>query len=81
MVKTQPNYGRGIPVLVCGYDLSPFALDILGVKGRSVGREEIHVYNMAVLRELDNPELTKKYNNHIAATTKFLAMITDEEEG
>eukprot|EP00971_Amphidinium_carterae_P351547 6492160-Amphidinium_carterae.1 len=81
MVKTQPNYGRGIPVLVSGYDLSPFALDILGVKGRSVGREEIHVYNMAVLRELDNPDLTKKYNDHIAATTKFLAMITDEEEG
>eukprot|EP00971_Amphidinium_carterae_P137719 2729727-Amphidinium_carterae.1 len=33
MVSTQPNYGRGIPVLVSGYDLSPFALDILGVKG------------------------------------------------
>eukprot|EP00971_Amphidinium_carterae_P285511 5668827-Amphidinium_carterae.1 len=47
MVSTQPNYGRGIPVLVSGYDLSPFALDILGVKGRSAGREEIHTYNAA----------------------------------
>eukprot|EP00971_Amphidinium_carterae_P067285 1331925-Amphidinium_carterae.1 len=81
MVSTQPNYGRGIPVLVSGYDLSPLALDILGVKGRSAGREEIHIYNTAVLRELDNPELTKKYNDHTAATTKFLATITDEEEG
>eukprot|EP00971_Amphidinium_carterae_P330004 6462845-Amphidinium_carterae.1 len=59
MMSTQPNYGRGIPVLVSGYDLSPFALDILGVKGRLVGRDEVHVYNLAVLRELDNPELTK----------------------
>eukprot|EP00971_Amphidinium_carterae_P319603 6352170-Amphidinium_carterae.1 len=81
MVSTQPNYGRGIPVLVSGYDLSPFALDILGVKGRSAGREEIHTYNAAVLKELDDPELTKRYSDHIAATTKFLAIITDEEDG
>eukprot|EP00971_Amphidinium_carterae_P211883 4204685-Amphidinium_carterae.2 len=72
MMTTQPNYGRGIPVL---------PLDILGVKGRSVGRQEVHVYNLAVLRELNNPDLTKKYNDHMIATTKFLTTITDEGEG
>eukprot|EP00971_Amphidinium_carterae_P276742 5492029-Amphidinium_carterae.1 len=78
---TQPNYGRGIPVLVSGYDLSPIALDILGVKARTVGREEVHVYNTAVLQELDNPDLTKKYHDHLVATTKFLALITEDREG
>eukprot|EP00971_Amphidinium_carterae_P268628 5329150-Amphidinium_carterae.4 len=81
MVATQPNYGRGIPVLVSGYDLSPFALTILGIKGRTVGREEIHTYKTAVLRDLEDPELTKKYIDHIAATTKFLATIVEEGEG
>eukprot|EP00971_Amphidinium_carterae_P090860 1798464-Amphidinium_carterae.2 len=45
-IATQPNYGRGIPVL-----------------------------------ELDNSDLTKQYNNHMVATTKFLTVITGKEEG
>eukprot|EP00971_Amphidinium_carterae_P164393 3259213-Amphidinium_carterae.1 len=30
---------------------------------------------------LDDPKLKKKYSDHIAATTKFLAVITEEEKG
>eukprot|EP00971_Amphidinium_carterae_P214327 4253611-Amphidinium_carterae.3 len=80
-IATQPNYGRGIPVLVSGYELSPISLEILGVKARSVGREEVHLYNMAVLQELDNPDLTRRYNDHMVATTKFLTTITEKGEG
>eukprot|EP00971_Amphidinium_carterae_P313811 6236892-Amphidinium_carterae.2 len=80
-IATQPNYGRGIPVLVSGYELSPITLELLGFKARSVEIEEVHRHNMAVLQELDNPELTKQYNNHMATTTKFLAVITEKEDG
>eukprot|EP00971_Amphidinium_carterae_P274289 5443276-Amphidinium_carterae.6 len=80
-IATQPNYGRGIPVLVCGYELSPITMELLGYKARSVEREELHRHNMAVLQELDNPALTKEYNNQMANTTKFLAVVTEKEDG
>eukprot|EP00971_Amphidinium_carterae_P164081 3252827-Amphidinium_carterae.6 len=61
-ISTQPNYGRGIPVLVSGYELSPITLELLGHKARFVDREEAHRRNMAVLQELDNPDLSSSDN-------------------
>eukprot|EP00971_Amphidinium_carterae_P273195 5422089-Amphidinium_carterae.1 len=70
-ITTQPNYGRGIPVLVCGYDLSPMTLEILGMRAQDVRREEIHRHNMAIQRP----------HGSYQAATKFLTTVTEEGEG
>eukprot|EP00971_Amphidinium_carterae_P208448 4135756-Amphidinium_carterae.4 len=56
-IFNQPNYGRGIPVLVSGWDLSNSTLNLLGARVHQMDLDDVHRHNVMVLQQLEDPEL------------------------
>eukprot|EP00971_Amphidinium_carterae_P168141 3331737-Amphidinium_carterae.1 len=80
-IFTQQNYGRGVPVVVCGKTLSSPAMDILAHRVQTFGRDDLHQYNLSVLQQLTDVALVQCYQKHTISSAEFLEKISEELEG
>eukprot|EP00971_Amphidinium_carterae_P205999 4088292-Amphidinium_carterae.1 len=56
-IFTQQNYGRGVPVVICGRKLSGPTMDILAHRAQAFGRDDLHKHNLSVLQQLNDVAL------------------------
>eukprot|EP00971_Amphidinium_carterae_P113069 2239680-Amphidinium_carterae.1 len=80
-IFTQQNYGRGVPVVICGKTLSGPAMDILAHRVQTFGRDDLHKYNLSVLQQLTDVALVQCYQKHTVKSAEFLKRISEEPEG
>eukprot|EP00971_Amphidinium_carterae_P031200 614029-Amphidinium_carterae.1 len=63
-IFTQQNYGRGVPVVICGSELSGPTIDILAHRVQNFGRDDLHKHNLSVLQQLGDVALVQSYQKH-----------------
>eukprot|EP00971_Amphidinium_carterae_P148917 2952428-Amphidinium_carterae.1 len=80
-IFTQPNYGRGVPVVMCGSELSVPTINLLAHHVQTFDREALHKHNMSVLQQLDDTTLGQSYQEHISKSADFLKLISEVAEG
>eukprot|EP00971_Amphidinium_carterae_P182356 3619044-Amphidinium_carterae.1 len=49
-IFTQPNYGRGVPVVICGSEVSGPTIDLLAHRVQNFERDDLHKHNLSVLQ-------------------------------
>eukprot|EP00971_Amphidinium_carterae_P143892 2851239-Amphidinium_carterae.1 len=80
-IFTQPNYGRGVPVVICGSELSGPTMDLLAHRVQIFERDDLHKHNLSVLQQLNDVTLVQSYQKHTSKAADFLKLISEETEG
>eukprot|EP00971_Amphidinium_carterae_P283232 5622962-Amphidinium_carterae.1 len=79
-IFTQENYGRGVPVVICGKELSGPAKELLAQQVKTFDRDDLHRYNLSVLQQLTDVALVQCYQKHTVRAAKFMKKISEEQE-
>eukprot|EP00971_Amphidinium_carterae_P163825 3248114-Amphidinium_carterae.1 len=76
-IFTQPNYGRGVPVVISGSELSGPTIDLLAYRVHKFDRDALHMHNLSVLQQLNDTTLVQSYQKHTSTSADFLKLISE----